>query len=81
MPTQYLVWKSFEKFIDANIGSDQVGVLIAWNGEGCNLRWLYKVTQAPYSSLNFPCKVKYFRDPLAVLGHIHGVSFTKNIVS
>jgi len=31
------------------------------------LRWLYKVAQAPYSSLNFPCKVKYFLDPLAVL--------------
>ena len=29
-----LVWKSFEKFVDANIGSDQVGGLIAWNGEG-----------------------------------------------
>jgi len=35
------VWKSFEKFIDANIGSDQVRVLIAWNGEGCDMRWLY----------------------------------------
>ena len=62
-----LVWKSFEKFVNANIGSDQVGVLIAWNGVGCNLRWLYKVAQAPYSSLNFPCKVKYFLNPLAVL--------------
>ena len=62
-----MVWKSFEKFVDANIGPDQVGVLIAWNGEGCDLRWLYKVAQAPYSSLNFPCKVKYFLDPLAVL--------------
>ena len=29
-----LDWKSFEKFIDANIGSDQVGVLIARKGEG-----------------------------------------------
>ena len=36
-----LVWKLFEKFIDANIGSDQVRVLIAWNGEGCDMRWLY----------------------------------------
>jgi len=58
-----LVWKSFEKFIDANIGSDQVGVLIAWNGEGCDLRWLYKVAQAPY----YISKVKYFLDPLAGL--------------
>ena len=62
-----LVWTSFEDFLDANIESDQVGVLIAWNEEGCALRWLYKVAQAPYSSLNFPCKVKYFLDPLAVL--------------
>ncbi len=62
-----LVWKSLEKFVDANIGTDQVGVLIAWNGEGCDLRWLYKVAQAPYSFLNFPCKVQYFLDPLAVL--------------
>ncbi len=62
-----MVWKSFEEFVDASIGSDQVGVLIAWNGEGCDSRWLYKVAQAPYSSLNIPCKVKYFLDPLAVL--------------
>ena len=41
-----MVWKSFEKFVDANIGPDQVGVLIAWNGEGCDLRWLYKLAQA-----------------------------------
>ena len=33
-----LVWKSFEKFLDANTEPDQVGVLIAWNGEGCDLR-------------------------------------------
>ena len=25
------------------IGLDQVGVLIAWNGVGCDLHWLYKV--------------------------------------
>ena len=32
------VWKSSEKFLDTNIESDQDGVLIAWNGEGCALR-------------------------------------------
>ena len=41
-----LVWKSFEKCLDANIGLDQVGVLISWNGEGYDLRLLYKVAQA-----------------------------------
>ena len=61
------MWKWFEKFLDANIGANQVGVLIAWNGVGCDLHWLYKVAQAPYLSLNFPSKVKYFLDPLAVL--------------
>ena len=50
-----------------NIGADQVGVLIAWNGVGCDLHWLYKVAQAPYLSFEFPCKVKYFLDPLAEL--------------
>jgi len=38
-----LIW--FEKLLDAVIGSDQVGDLIAWNGE----EWLYKAAQAPYS--------------------------------
>ena len=58
-----LVWKSFEKFLDANIGSDQVGVLIAWNGEGCDLyqydvsslRWIGILLYAPCVFLYDKC--------------------------
>ena len=35
--------------LDAVIGSNQVGVPILWNGEGCVLRCLFKEAQATYS--------------------------------
>ena len=62
-----VVWKKFIEFLDKNIGPEEKGVLIAWNGESCDLRWLYKIAQSPNSSLSFPSKLDYFFDPLKTI--------------
>jgi hypothetical protein len=64
----YLVWKHFRAWLDFYLQRDDVGVLIAWNGETCNLTWLWLLTQAPRSTLSFPSQVKHCLDPLKVIG-------------
>jgi hypothetical protein len=42
-------------------------VLVAWNGEACDLKWLWKLTQAPNSMYSLPPNIKYFIDPYHVI--------------
>ena len=51
------------------IGPDQCGILVAWNGQSCDMEWIYRLTQSPNSSLNMPPKIKYFIDPMKVIKH------------
>ena len=64
-----IVWKEFCKFIDRHIGPDQKGVLVAWNGQSCDLRWIYKLFQAPRSILTLPDNLVFFMDPSIVIKH------------
>ena len=61
------VWKQFELYIDRHVGKKQRAVLVAWNGEGCDLRWIYKSIQGPRSNLLFPKQIQFFLDPLKVI--------------
>jgi hypothetical protein len=47
------VWQRFESFIERHVGKKQKAVLVAWNGEGCDLRWIYKSIQAPRPVTSF----------------------------
>jgi hypothetical protein len=62
------VWKRFKSWLDLYLQPDDDGVLVAWNGEKCDLTWLWQLTQAPRSTLSFPPQLKYFLDPLKVIG-------------
>ena len=42
-------------------------ILIAWNGENCDLKWLWRITQAPRSRLSFPPQIQYCMDPYRVI--------------
>ena len=64
-----VVWKKFCEFIDRHIGRDQKGVLVAWNGQSCDLRWIYKLFQAPRSVLSLPVNLVFFMDPSVVIKH------------
>jgi hypothetical protein len=64
----YQVWKRFRAWLDFYLQPDEVGILIIWNDKTCNLTWLWQLTQAPRSTLSFLSQVKYFLDPLKVIG-------------
>ncbi len=40
--------------------------LVAWNGGTCDLKWLWRLTQAPNSQYSWPANVRYFIDPCRV---------------
>ena len=61
------VWERFNTWIDRHTSPDDTIVLVAWNGSTCDLKWLWKVTQAPLSVLSLSSKIKYFIDPYRVI--------------
>ncbi len=63
------VWQEFCEFIRARVSSDESCVLVAYNGETCDMKWIYKLVQAPNTSLSFPRQIKFFMDPLKMIKH------------
>ena len=37
------------KWIEDHIMSDEVCILVAYNGQNCDMKWLWKLTQASFS--------------------------------
>ena len=58
------VWAQFVSWVDSNVDSDEHAVVIAYNGETCDLKWIWRLTQAPGFPYVMPRKLKYFLDPL-----------------
>ena len=67
-----VVWEEFIGCFGTNMNREEVGILVAYNGETCDLKGLWKLTQAPRSPYDLPSKLKYFMDPLKVIGHYSG---------
>ncbi len=55
--------------MDACIHSNEVGILLAYNGETCDLKWFWKLINIPNSPMSMPSKCKFFLNPLKVLNH------------
>eukprot|EP00956_Cyclotella_meneghiniana_P034425 scaffold104733_cov38-Cyclotella_meneghiniana.AAC.2 len=51
-----VVWAQFCEWIERNTSPDEVAILVAYNGENCDMKWLWMITQAPFSP-NFSCIV------------------------
>ena len=49
-----IVWDQFVQWFVSNLERDEVAVLVAYNGETCDLKWLWKLTQAPRSQYMLP---------------------------
>ena len=62
-----IVWRQFEMWVHENVDSEETAILVAYNGATCDLKWIWKLTQAPQSLLNMPHKIKYFLDPYRVM--------------
>jgi len=51
---------------------DEVIILVAYNGGTCDLKWLWKLTQAPRSPYNLLVFIAYFMDPLKIIKQYMG---------
>ena len=45
---------------------------MAWNGDQCDLKHIYKLVQAPNTNLSFPDKLLFFLDPLKIIREYKG---------
>ena len=61
------VWRRFVGWVERKIDEDEMAILVVWNGESCNLKWLWRLTQAPGSALSMPDKIEFFLDPKMVI--------------
>ena len=61
------VWLQFCDYVNHHIGKSQRGVLVAWRGESCDMTWVYKLCQAPFSKLSLPDRLTFFMDPSSVI--------------
>jgi hypothetical protein len=52
-------------------------VFVAWNGEACNLKWFWRLTQAPNSRYSLPANIKFFIDPYRVIKKYKSCGFNK----
>ena len=41
------VWQKFCQWLQSNVSTDEAIVLVAYTGETCDLKWLWRMTQAP----------------------------------
>jgi hypothetical protein len=57
------VWLQFKTWLNGHVSMSETVILVALNGENCDLKWLWKITQAPRSCLSFPPQIQFFIDP------------------
>ena len=69
------MWKSFKSYINDHIHIGKQGVLVAWNGETCDMGWRYRLTHRPNTKITFPKQIRYFMNPLEIIRRHYGCSF------
>ena len=62
-----VVWAKFMIWFNTLAADVPAVILVTWNGERCNLKWLWKICQAPNSLCSVPNKLQYFMDPYKVI--------------
>ena len=66
------VWPRFLQRFAYHLKREEVAVLVTYNGETCNLKWLWKLTQAPRSLYCLPPEMEYFMiDTPTETGSVH----------
>ena len=67
----YIVWEEFLWWFygNSNMKAEDVVVLVVYNGETCNFKWLWKLAQAPQFPCNLPSETDYFMKPLNIIDH------------
>ena len=62
-----LVWHRFLQWISKHVPPGEYGTLVAWNGAACDLKWLWRLTQAPNSKQSMSPQLLYFINPYQVI--------------
>jgi len=62
----HVVWAQFVSWFNELAKEFGAVILVAWNGENCDLKWLWKLCQSPNSPCRFPDKIQFFMDPYKV---------------
>jgi hypothetical protein len=65
----HVVWAQFVSWFNELAKEFGSVLLVAWNGENCDLKWLWKICQSPNSPCSFPEKLQFFMDPWKVIKH------------
>ncbi len=71
------VWQRFNSWFYRKVKASETVILVAWNGELCNLKWLWKITQVPGSCCFLPPQIKYFIDPYRVVSYFKSCPMNK----
>jgi len=72
------VWSQFKTWLNRHVAMSETIILIAWNGENCDLKWLWRITQVPRSRLSFPPQIQYFMDPYRVISSFKSCPLNKS---
>jgi hypothetical protein len=71
------VWPKFQCWFLSSVSPAKMVVLVAWNGAACDLKWLWRLTQAPNLMYSLPPNIKYFIDPYHVIEKYKSCVFNK----
>ena len=66
------VWSDFCNWFDERMDPGERAILVAWNGANCDLKEIWKLTQAPGTVLSFPRQIQFFMDPYRVISTYTG---------
>ena len=69
------MWDKLISYLNDNIPIGKQGVLVAWNGETCDMEWYYRVINGPNATVSFPCQLRFVMDPLESIRHHTGCLF------
>ena len=57
----------FLKWIEHNIKEDEVGVIVAYNGAGCDMKWLWRLCHAQNSAQKMHERLLHYMDPYLMM--------------
>jgi hypothetical protein len=72
-----ILWPEFQHWFFRHVSLAKTVVLVAWNGKTCDLKWLWRLTQAPNSRYSLPENIKYFLDPYRMIEEYKTCAFNK----
>ncbi len=63
------VWSNFCRFLEKHVMPSETCIFIAYNGHTCDMKWIWKLTQAPNSPCSMPPQIRFYMDPLKIIQH------------